>query len=141
MKLSNKRFQTRTLRVLFHLLPSRMKRLMFIASLSGKIAGASEFDRAILLQIQQRFTLTKVDPHAMELPVAYADKIWGKRPVSDLVSEDHLSEKSEHDMTRISRQIVVMMPCWLVYDMTWVIVGEVRELLAERDQLLQHQPG
>uniref|UniRef100_A0AAU7PFU7 Uncharacterized protein n=1 Tax=Burkholderia phage vB_BgluM-SURPRISE13 TaxID=3159457 RepID=A0AAU7PFU7_9VIRU len=141
MKLSNKRFQTRTLRVLFHLLPQRMKRLMFISSLSGKVAGTNEFDRVVLLQIQEEFKLTKVDPHAMELPVACANKIWGKRPVEDLVCSDHLNEKSDHDMTRIARQIVVMMPCWLVYDSTFKIANDVRELLTKREQLFQHQPG
>lgn len=135
MKLSNKRFQTRTLRVLFHLLPSRMKRLMFISSLSGKIAGTSELDRATLLRIQQEFKLTNVDPHAMELPIACTDKIWGKRPVEDLVCPVFLHQKSNHDLTRIARQIVVMMPCWLVYDEIFRVVIEVRQLLEARDQL------
>lgn len=141
MKLSNKRFQTRTLRVLFHLLPQRMKRLMFLSSLSAKIAGSKELDRSILLRIQEEFKITNVDPHAMELPIACADKIWGKRPVEDLVCPVQLSEKSDHDMTRVARQIVVMMPCWLVYDEIFRVVIEVRDLLEKREQLFQPQHG
>jgi hypothetical protein len=118
-----------------------MKRLMFLSSLSGKIAGTKEFDREVLLKIQEEFGLTKVDPHAMELPIACMDKIWGKRPVEDLVCPVTLNDKSGHDMTRTARQIVVMMPCWLVYDSTFKIVSEVRELLEKREQLFQHQHG
>lgn len=138
MKLSNKRFQTRTLRVLFHLLPQRSKRLMFISSLAGKVAGKKTFDRETILRIQDQFSLTNIDPHAMELPVACANRIWGKRPVEDLVNLETLNEKSDHDATRIARQIVAMMPCWMVYDNTFKIAKDVRELLAERNKLF-HQ--
>jgi hypothetical protein len=120
---------------MFHLLPQRIKRLVFISTLAGKISGRSELEREILLRIQAEFKITKVDPHAMELPLACADKIWGKRPVEDLVCPVVLNEMSGHDMTRIARQIVVMMPCVLVYDKTFEIVREVRELLEKREQL------
>jgi len=110
---------------------------MFISSLAGKVAGTNTFDRATLLRIQDQFSLTNVDPHAMELPVACANKIWGKRPVEDLVSPATLNDMSSHDETRIARQIVAMMPCWMVYDNTFKIVGDVRELLAERSNLFQ----
>ncbi|BAS04848.2 hypothetical protein [Ralstonia phage RSF1] len=94
-----------------------------------------------MLRIQEEFKITNVDPHAMELPIACADKIWGKRPVEDLVCPVQLSEKSDHDMTRVARQIVVMMPCWLVYDEIFRVVIEVRDLLEKREQLFQPQHG
>lgn len=135
MKLSNKRFQTRTLRVLFHLLPSRMKRLIFLSSLSGKVTGEKHMAQDMLIRIQEKFKLCR-DPHAMELPLACTDKIWGKRPIEDLVCPVYLNaNQSDHDVTRTARQIVVMMPCWLVYDNTITIVGQVRELLIARSEL------
>lgn len=135
MNQSNKRFRSRALRVLFHILPRRIKRLIFISSLSGKVSGAIEMDRETRLRLQQSFGLCK-DPDAVALPLAYNDKIWANRPIETLVCPVRLSTPlTEQEITRTARQIVALMPCWLVYGQTMKIVEDVRELLVKKDEL------
>lgn len=135
MNQSNKRFRSRAMRVLFHVLPRRIKRLVFISSLSGKVSGVVEMDRETRLRLQTNFGLCK-DPDAVALPLAYNNKIWANRPIENLVCPIRLSSPlSEQELTRTARQIVVLMPCWLVYGQTKKIVEDVRELLEKKDQL------
>lgn len=129
---SNKRFKSRYLRVLFHLLPRRTKRLLFLSALSGKVTGEKSLARPVLVNIQNEFDLC-VDPFAIELPLAFHDKIWGKRPIDELVCPRRLEAfNTDRDLTRAARQIVSIMPCWLVYDQTSSIISDVRDLLAKR---------
>lgn len=140
MNLTNKRFKSRAMRVLFHVLPSRTKRLVFISSLVGKIGGdevvaEGEVGRGIRASVQQRLALCK-DPEAMRLWATYTDKIWRSRPIEPLVCPIHLSEQQcEQKMRRTARQIVVMMPCWLVYGKTTQIVQDVCDILQRRSEL------
>jgi hypothetical protein len=132
---NHKRFKSRVLRVLFHILPRRIKRLVFISSLSGKVCGSIEMDRVTRLRLQQVFGLC-TDPDAVALPLAYNDRIWSNRPIEQLVCPMHLQGiHSDQELTRTARQIVVMMPCWLVYGKTMKIVDDVRELLIKRNEL------
>lgn len=132
---NNKRFKSRALRVLFHILPSRTKRVLFISSLSGKVTGQRELDRNVRLRLLGAFSLCN-DPDAIALPVAYNEKIWANRPIDSLVEKVLSSEELDVvELTRIARQIVAMMPCWLVYGQTMHIVQEVRELLSQRNEL------
>lgn len=132
---SNKRFKSRYLRVLFHLLPCRTKRLLFLSSLSGKVTGEKSLARQTLVKIQNEFELCS-DPFAIELPLAFHEKIWGKRPIDELVCPVHLdATQSDRELTRLSRQIVSIMPCWLVYAQTSCIVNDVRDLLAKRGEI------
>lgn len=72
----------------------------------------------------------------MALPLAYNDKIWSNRPIENLVCPIRLSsELTDQELTRMARQIVVLMPCWLVYGQTKKIVEDVRELLVKKDEL------
>lgn len=140
MKLTNKRFQSRILRILFHLLPCRVKRLMFITSLTGKITGKKTLTRFERIRIQERFKLCK-DPDAMDLPLAVSDKIWINRPVEQYICQSYLDiHCRESELTRTARQIVAIMPCWLVYASTSKIVDDVKELLKTRSELLAPQP-
>lgn len=140
MKKPNKRFKSRTLRVLFHLLPPRIKRLMFLSSLAGKIAGEKQMDRETLLKFQERFKLCQ-DPNAIELGLALNEKLWATRPIDALVCPVNLEiQNTEQDLTRIARRIVAIMPCWMVYGTTITkIVADTRELLAARNDLF-HVP-
>jgi hypothetical protein len=92
-------------------------------------------ERFILIKIQEKFSLCR-DPNAIELPLAFTNQIWGKRPIDTLVCPLYLeSKQSDNDVTRIARQIVIMMPCWLVYGNTMNIVNDVRELLNMRNEI------
>jgi hypothetical protein len=135
MNQTNKRFRSRALRVLFHILPRRTKRLVFLSSLSGKLAGSVEMDRESRQRLQANFGLC-VDPDAVALPLAYNEKIWANRPIESLVCPIYLSSTlTEQELTRTARKIVVLMPCWLVYGQTKKIVEDVRELLQKKDEL------
>lgn len=135
LKLSNKRFTSRFMRVFFHLLPSRMKRLMFLSSLYSKVSCETEIDHSRMVRFQEAFDLCK-DPHAIALPMAYSDRIWRQRPIENLVCQNNLCRhETDKDLTRIARMIVVRMPCWLVYDKTTKIVEDVKKLLLEREEL------
>lgn len=136
---NKKRFKSRILRVLFHILPSRTKRMVFLTTLTAKVTGLKEMDRVTRVQLQSQFNLCK-DPDAIALPLAYNEKIWGNRPIDSLI-ERVLDETNnigitEQELTRYARQIVAMMPCWLVYGQTMEIVKEVRLLLSSRNELL-----
>lgn len=132
---NNKRFKSRAMRVLFHILPRRIKRLLFVSSLTGKITGRNELDRNTRLLLNEMFGLCK-DPDAIALPLALNEKIWMNRPIGDLVCPIHLeSSITEQEITRVARQIVAMMPCWLVYTGTMQIAADVRELLLQRNEL------
>lgn len=134
---NNKRFKSRVLRVLFHILPRRTKRLVFITTLTAKVAGFRELDRTARRQLLNEFGLGR-DPDALALPLAYTDKIWANRPIDTIVDDTHLSRACvDKELTRMSRQIVAMMPCWLVYAHTVDIARDVRELLLKRSTLLQ----
>jgi hypothetical protein len=92
-------------------------------------------DRVTRLRLQQVFGLC-TDPDAVALPLAYNDRIWSNRPIEQLVCPMHLQGiHSDQELTRTARQIVVMMPCWLVYGKTMKIVDDVRELLIKRNEL------
>lgn len=142
MTIPNKRFRSRTLRVLFHLLPRRTKRLLFLSSLSGKVIDGAQaetndetFERETRMKIQEAFNLCK-DPNAIELPMALNRKIWGKRPIDELVCPLYLDDdESFIKATRIARQIVAIMPCWLVYGTTRAIIDDVRQLITMRNEL------
>jgi hypothetical protein len=138
MNHSNKRFKSRALRVLFHILPRRIKRMVLISSLAGKISGQKEMDLELRKRLQQKFGLCK-DPDAVALPLALSEAIWGKRHINallDSLETDH--ELTEQELTRLARQIVATMPCWLVYGKTMRIVEEVRTLIQTRDELFAH---
>jgi hypothetical protein len=108
---------------------------VFLSSLSGKVSGQAELDRTTRLRLQEKFDLCK-DPDAVALPLAYNDKIWSNRPIENLVCPIRLSsELTDQELTRMARQIVVLMPCWLVYGQTKKIVEDVRELLVKKDEL------
>jgi hypothetical protein len=108
---------------------------VFLSSLSGKVTGQVELDRETRLRLQEVFGLCK-DPDAVALPLAYKDKIWSNRPIEKLVCPVRLSNPlSEKEATRMAREIVVLMPCWLVYGQTKKIVEDVRGLLVKKDEL------
>ena len=136
---NQKRFKSRILRVLFHILPSRTKRMVFLTTLTAKVTGLKEMDREKRIHLQSQFALCK-DPDAISLPLAYNEKIWGNRPIDELIervqNEPSSTGFTEQEMTRMARQIVAMMPCWLVYTQTMEIVKEVRQLLSQRNELL-----
>lgn len=134
-QLPNKRFTSRLMRVSFHLLPSRMKRLMFLSSLYGQVSKEKEINQERLVRFKEAFDLCR-DPRAIALPMACSDRIWNKRTIDELVCKDNLcSRDTEKDITRIARMIVVGMPCWLVYDHTTKIVQDVKKLLTHREDL------
>ena len=133
---NNKRFKSRAMRVLFHILPRRIKRLLFVSSLTGKITGLNELDRATRQLLNEMFGLCK-DPDAIALPLALNEKIWMNRPIGNLVHSAHLEGVlTDQEITRVARQIVAMMPCWLVYTGTMKISADVRELLLQRNELV-----
>ena len=136
---NKKRFKSRILRVLFHILPSRTKRMVFLTSLTGYVTGMKEMDRPTRLHLKEQFDLCK-DPDALALPLAYNEKIWANRPIDNLIGRVLVEADSlgytEQELTRYARQIVAMMPCWLVYGQTMDIVKEVRQLLLQRNELL-----
>lgn len=131
----NKRFRSRTLRILFHLLPRHTKRMLFLASLAGKVTSTHHLSKSILLKLQQEFQLC-ADTKAIDLPPILHKKIWGNRPIEGLVCPVHLdAQQSERCMTRTARQIVSIMPCWLVYAHTTQIIEDVRDMLSKREVL------
>ena len=142
MTLPNKRFRSRSLRVLFHLLPRRTKRLLFLSALSGKVIDvlptrhdAAPVPPETLVKLQEFFNLCK-DPSAIELPMALSGKIWGKRPIDELVCPLYLGfDDSFVRATRTARQIVAIMPCWLVYGRTRAIIDDVRQLIMSRNEI------
>lgn len=124
------------MRVLFHLLPSRIKRLLFIASLSAWVLDKEELDRSTRMNMVAQFSLCS-DPDALALPIAMKDKIWKNRPISPLMKSCMCGGlQTEKDVTRKARQIVAMMPCWLVYDKTLSIVQDTKALLSVRNELM-----
>ena len=93
-------------------------------------------DRLTRVRLLAQFHLGK-DPDALALPLAFNEKIWTNRPIDGLVCPIHLEQAAanEKEMTRTARQIVAMMPCWLVYGQTMQIAADVRELLSQRNEL------
>lgn len=146
-RVKKNRFSSRSMRLVFHLLPSRMKRLIFISSVAGKLSGkklpefVQEFRQTrcndTVVKLQEKFNLCQ-DPTAICLPLALNDKIWGSRPIDQLVCPENLGNlQSEHDITRTAREIVAKMPCFLVYDGAINIAKEVRELITARGELFE----
>lgn len=135
MKYSKRTLRARVLRGIFHMFPRRTKKLVFLSSLCGKITGNSELERQIRLRLQEEI-ITCSDPDAMTLPLAFNDKIWANRPIESVVNPLLLAtHMNDQEITRMARQIVAMMPCWLVYTQISIIVDDVRKLLAKRENL------
>ena len=135
MKISKKRFTSRILQVLFHILPKRMKRLMFLSSLSAKIAQTKCLDASTQQRLKETLHLCK-NEKALGFPAEYCNTIWAKREIDSLVCPIYLgTQVQDEQLTRTARMIVAIMPCWLVYDSISKIVADVRTLLVARGEL------
>jgi hypothetical protein len=117
-----------------HVLPTRTKRLIFLASFSARVkeedaTPSSTLDNAALRKLNELLTLG-ADPKALGLPVQLSRVIWRGRSVADIAGEQLPIDRITPDRVEsVSQQIVSAMPQWLKYDPTDKMVGDVKKLL------------
>ncbi len=118
-------------------LPSRTKRLMFLASLSARLKDSSSLDGATLSRLNEVMNLSAShNEKGMQVPVILSRAIWDGKTVyqlcDDYVSEGKLDQQRVH---RIASKVVDASPSWLHYAGKDVIERDVQTLLDNRSVL------
>ena len=118
-------------------LPSRTKRLMFLASLSARLKDSSSLDKATLSRLNEVMSLSASrNEQGMQVPVILSRAIWDGRTVYQLC-DDYIAEGKldPHRVNRIASKVVDASPAWLRYAGKEEIEKDVQTLLDNRSVL------
>lgn len=124
--------KTRFQGLLDRYIPSRTKRMMFIASLSARLKDSSGLDATTRKRLNEVMAASH-DEAAMQVPALLSRVIWDGRTVYQLC-DDNVAEGTldQTRSRRIASSVVEATPAWLRYAGKDDIEKDVRMLLDNR---------
>jgi hypothetical protein len=124
--------KTRFQGLLDRYIPSRTKRMMFIASLSARLKDSSGLDATTRKRLNEVMAASH-DEAAMQVPALLSRVIWDGRTVYQLC-DDNVAEGTldQTRSRRIASSVVEATPSWLRYAGKDDIEKDVRMLLDNR---------
>lgn len=134
-----------TARILGHVLPRRMKRLIFVSSFIAHIKNSTNPDKELLSKINKLLMLSSSD-EALLLPVQLHQQIWHKVVLKDVLSEknieiDDISQIASYSFKKpqirtLSEEIIRVIPNWLMYGSKTQIRSDLICIFQNMDTLL-----
>ncbi len=117
-------------------LPSRTKRLVFLASFAARLKESTVLEKETIQKLNKVLTLATTD-EALMFPVQLSRVIWHGKTSYEICNED-LSEGSlsSNRIAEVANAIMAAMPEWLRYDDASVIEKDVEVLLVNRNIVL-----
>lgn len=99
------------------ILPERIKRLLFVASLAGYVKATTELDDKTMSQINELFSLCTVE-NAMRFPLSINSIIWHERSIRDDYN-DIVHDTASFSDARVKLfigRVKSSIPKWMLYD-------------------------
>ena len=125
---------TYTFGLLAAYLPKRMKRLILLASISGRFKEPETFNNETLAKLNRVMEMGKRDSALM--PAVHLSRaIWHGKTSSEIIEDDpSMISSDESRITRAAYRIYELSPKWLRY-------GDTAEMLSDLMKLLRVQPA
>lgn len=129
-KVQNYRFRICITCVLSKYLPKRTKRLIFIASLTARLKGMEMLDVILLHKLNKLMNLCNTEA-ALKLPISLSKAIWHGMTPREIFNQDvnNICTNDVAAINRMSIHVVSVMPEWLKYADTSVVIKDIKELL------------
>ena len=118
------------------LLPNRIKRLVFLSSLTAILVDMKELNNETLHKLNTLLGLCMND-NAMKLPISMRDFIWHHMTPAQVLNTEPIWDKlSTESISTMSSSIIKKMPSWLHYNKDMDIKRDVEYLLHNRSSLM-----
>lgn len=115
-------------------LPARMKRLILLASVSGRLKEPETFSNETLAKLNKVMELSMRDTALMG-PIQLSRAIWYGQTSTEIIQDDPNVVTSDEDrLVRAAHNIITKAPGWLRY-------GSEEEMLPDVIKLLRLQPS
>ena len=116
-------------RFLNKILSNRIKRLVFLSSLTAVLVDATELDNETLHKLNTLLGLC-INDNAMRLPISMRDFIWHHMTLAQVLStEPTWTDLTEEKISSMTSSIMRKMPSWLHYSKEVDIKRDVECLL------------
>lgn len=117
-------------------LPSRTKRLIFMASFSARLQEATVFDNETLYKLNRLLVLSSSDS-SLKLPIHLSKAIWNGKTAVDICSDNVCEgQLNKERIKRVAQCVIKAMPAWLRYGDNSKIEQDVERLLDNRSVVL-----
>jgi hypothetical protein len=115
-------------------LPPRMKRLVFLASLTARLRGSETFDDDTLRKLNKLMVLANSE-NALRLPIQLSRAIWNGKTAYE-ITHDTLQQGDEsfgkERLKSLAHCVITAMPSWLRYGDDSDIEKDLNCLLGNR---------
>lgn len=108
---------------------SKMKRLVLLASVSGRLKEPATFNNETLAKLNQVMEMGKRDS-ALMVPVQLSHAIWHGQTSREIIEDEPTSIIADEDrIVRAAKRIFERMPKWLRYGPEEVVMPDLIKLL------------
>lgn len=115
-------------------LPRRMKRMILLASVSGRLKEPSSFNNETLAKLNRVMEMSKRDD-AIMYPVYLSQAIWYGKTSREIIEDEPSTLTGNEDrILRAAKRIFDLSPLWLRY-------GPEDEVMPDLIKLLRIQPS
>ncbi len=115
-------------------LPARMKRLILLASVSGRLKEPETFSNETLAKLNKVMELSMRDS-ALNVPIQLSRAIWYGKTSKEIIQDEPNAITSDEDrIVRAAHRIFETAPTWLRY-------GSEEEMMPDLIKLLRLQPS